>query len=144
MYGQVPAISGSETVIASLSRAGYACDLTFYYHIIGVAGARLELRSLSGHIIWSSPANVGVGRWEIVALPESSHYFTPRVDDTVEFVFVSTGANASVALDDIDVNFCLPCNFDNLHSSSALRLSFTNYSRVYLRIPQSIQVEVKK
>lgn len=142
MYVQVPAVSGSERVVAFLSRAGYACGLTFSYHITGVG--RLDLRSSSGVTIWSSSSDEGMARWVIATLPESSQYFTPHVEDAVEFVLVSTGANASIALDDIDVNFCLPCNFDSLHSSSALRLSYTNYTRVYLRTPQNMQVEVIK
>lgn len=128
-----------ERVIMSYPRAGYSCGLTFSYHLTG-EGVNLVLRTSLGTILWLSlPA--ASAAWEVVGISESQ-YLTPQVDEGVELVLLSTGANGSVALDNIDVNFCLPCNFETLQISSGFDLSYDNYSRVFLRTPYTMQVQV--
>lgn len=143
MYAQVS--PNSEEVVMSYSKAGYLCGLTFSYHLAGGEGVSLVLRTSSGTVLWSSPPRSAESSsaWEVSGLTDSS-YLTAHVEEGVEFVLVSTsaGTNGSVALDDIGVNFCLPCNFGILGSGSAFDLSYKNYSRVYLRTPQSMQIQV--
>lgn len=138
-YAFAQVSSELERVIMSYPRAGYSCGLTFSYHLTG-EGVNLVLRTSLGTILWlSSPA--ASAAWEVVGISESQ-YLTPQVDEGVELVLLSTGANGSVALDNIDVNFCLPCNFETLQISSGFDLSYDNYSRVFLRTPYTMQVQV--
>ena len=127
---------GTERIMATLPRAGYACSLSFSYYISDRTGARLDLRSSSGQLIWSSTADRGAGMgWIETNLPGSSQYFTSDIGNSIQFVAATIGANASVAVDDIAIRFCLPCAFDQLQGSSAISLVYSNNSRVFLRTP---------
>ena len=80
--------------------------------------------------------------WEAAGLPHS-RYLTPHIDDEVVFVLASAGNNGSLALDNIAVSFCLPCNFATLRSVNVFELSYANYSRIYLRTAQTISIMVR-
>jgi len=72
----------------------------------------------------------------------SSQYFTTGTIDSVQFVVAAVGANASVAVDDMAVGFCLPCDFGQLQGSSAFNLMYSNNTRVFLRTPHVMTVLV--
>ena len=141
MFGE--AVSGSERIVATLPRAGYACSITFFYFISDRSTTRLDLKSSSGQVIWSSIAESGMGIWTSATIPVSSQYFTSSVGDSIQFVVTAMGANGSIALDNIAVSFCLPCDFEQPQGSFSLSLSYSNNTRVFLRTPQTMPVEVK-
>lgn len=124
----------------SYSRAGYSCGLTFSYYV--TEGGTLLLRTSSGSVLWSSPPLGASPAWEVVGLTDS-RYLTSVVQEGLEFVLTTT-ESGSVALDDVSVNFCLPCNFNALDSRSSFELSYDNYSRVYLRTPHTMEIQVRR
>lgn len=129
----------SEGVVVSYPRAGYSCGLTFSYYLTGGGGVSLILRTSSGTVLWTSPSTSAA--WEVVGLSDSQ-YLTSGVDEGVEFALTSVEGNGSVALDNVVLNFCLPCDFGGLETSDMLELSYDNSSRIYLRTPQTIHIEV--
>ena len=61
----------------------------------------------------------------------------------MEFVLTTGGgSNGSVALDDVVASFCLPCDFRALEGER-FDLTYENYSRIFLRTPHIIQIQVK-
>ena len=114
--------SSFELVIATYSVAAYICNYTFSYQIHG--GAELVLRDSSGSIIWSSRANnQATQQWIHVTLQRDNiHYLTDQLSDGLQFVLVRPTTSFSsetlrVFLDDVNVDFCLPCDFQQLQSS---------------------------
>ncbi len=139
-YVYAQASSMSDTVIVTYSKAGYSCGMTFSYYLTGEEGVRLILRTSSGAVVWSSPPGL-TSRWETAGVPDSQ-YLTSNVNETIEFVLASDRGNASAALDNVNIDFCLPCNFEMLQSDSAFNLNYINYSRINLRTQMAIQIEV--
>ena len=123
----------------SYSRAGYLCDLAFSYQLVGEGEVNLRLQTSSSVIVWST--NTARSSWEAVGL-QDSHYLTSHVDERIEFVLTSDGASASVALDNMDLTFCLPCDLGALQTGMGFKLNYDNYTRIYLRTPQTMNIEV--
>lgn len=140
LYTHIPTVS--DHVVVSYPKAGYSCGITFSYYLTGGGGVTLSLRTSGGVVLWSasSPAD-DTPTW-VGAGITSTRYLTSDVREGVEFVLTSStaGGSGSVALDDVTINFCLPCDFNALESG--FELSYSNYSKVYLRTPLAIQIQV--
>ena len=115
-------LSSFELVIATYSVAAYICNYTFSYQVHG--GAELVLRDSSGTVIWSSGTNdQDSQRWIHVTLQrENVQHLTNQLSDGLQFVLVRPTTSFSsetlrVFLDDVNVDFCLPCDFQQLQSS---------------------------
>ena len=111
--------SSSELVIATYSTAAYICNYTFSYQVHN--GAELVLRDSSGTVIWSSGTS-NTWQWVHVTLRmEDVQYSTDQLSDELQFVLVRPPSVSSrtlrVFLDDVNVDFCLPCDFQQLQSS---------------------------
>ena len=114
--------SSFEHVIATYSVAAYICNYTFSYQVRG--GAELVLRDSSGTVIWSSGTNnQDTLQWIHVTLQrENVQHLTNQLSDGLQFVLVRPTTSFSsetlrVFLDDVNVDFCLPCDFQQLQSS---------------------------
>ena len=113
--------SSSELVIATYSTAAYICNYTFSYQVRN--GAELVLRDSSGTVIWSSgTSDQDTWQWIHVTLQmEDVQYLTDQLSDELQFVLVRppsvNSGTLRVFLDDVNVDFCLPCDFQQLQSS---------------------------
>ena len=113
--------SSSELLIATYSAAAYICNCTFSYQVH--SGAELVLRDSSGRMIWSSGTNEqDMQQWVHMTLPmEGAQHLTDQLSDGLQFVLVRPPSVSSgtlrVFLDDVNVDFCLPCDFQQLQSS---------------------------
>ena len=156
----------SESVIMSHASAGYVCGYSFHYQLFG--DAELTLHTSSGEPVWSSGRG-DVSEWTAIS-SSSVQFITGSLDDGLQFVLVSYDTQAQVALDNIKLDFCLPCDFDSLevegkhtwqvhgmHISQVVMtstsfhffaenfyLTYQNYSQIYLRTSQTLSVEVIK
>ena len=111
--------SSSELVITTYSTAAYICNYTFSYQVRN--GAELVLRDSSGTVIWSSGTS-NTWQWVHVTLRmEDVQYLTDQLSDELQFVLVRppsvNSGTLRVFLDDVNVDFCLPCDFQQLQSS---------------------------
>ena len=124
--------SSSELVIVSYSAAAYICNYTFSYQVRN--GAKLVLRDSSGAVIWSSgTSDQDTRQWVHVTLPRKDvHYLTDQSSDELQFVLVRPATNVNsgtlrVFLDDVNVDFCLPCDFQQLQSSGMCSVLVVTY-----------------
>lgn len=114
----------SETIILSYPAAGYVCGLSYSYQLFG--DSELLLRTASGQLVWVVEGGEGgvEGEWIHASSFELSGggqwYLTEYLDDVLQFVLVSHGdvgggaSTVEVVLDNVEVEFCLPCNFEEL------------------------------
>ena len=113
--------SSSELVIVTYSIAAYICNYTFSYQVRN--GSELVLRDSSGTVIWSSgTSDQDTRQWVHVTLQmEDIQYLTDQLSDELQLVLVRPPSGNSrtlrVFLDDVNVDFCLPCDFQQLQSS---------------------------
>ena len=99
----------------------------------GVTSSPYTITS-SPYTITSSPAHhhiitITPGHWycEISLQVSTSDfvdvdYLTPRLDDTLEMVATSNSSGGRVRLDELFLDFCLPCDLSDLHQPGQLRL----------------------
>ena len=124
--------------------AGYVCGFSVSYWLSG-NDSRLYLRSSSGMTVWSTN---GMGHDNIETRPSDSwvyvnttqdQYVTSDLDDQLQFVLVSGGA---VAIDDITLKFCLPCDFDTLRNEDMFSVSYSEYNELHLRTMYTLTLQV--
>ena len=103
----------------------------------------------SGREVWSSldeTTPTTLGTWESVNLMRAQYYLTSQFEEMLEIILVSTDDNSSAAVtgavDRVGVQFCLPCDFEELQNATLFSLSYVNQTRIYLRQPMNLTVQV--
>ena len=166
-----PESTPSESVIMSHSAAGYVCGYSFYYQLFG--DAELLLRTYpSEELVWfSGRQNHDSSSW-IRVNTEQRVFLSSSINEELQFVIVSYSRSGNsiapqVALDLVELEFCLPCDFDLMATtegklpvccdtctaniniktplcliSGSLRLSYVNHTKIFLRTVHSIPVAV--
>ena len=129
-------------------QAGYICGFSFSY-FLGDGSALVVRSNPSGEEVWSSldtPPSSPSNSWISVNYSRAQRYLTTKFGETLEIVLVAAqdrpGAVVTAAVDNVHVEFCLPCNFDDLRNETEFQLSYLNQSRIYLRQPQNFTVQV--
>ena len=149
-------ISGSlgppstEAILLTYHRAGYICGFSFSY-FLGEGSALVVRSNPSGLEVWSSleePSSVA-GSWMSVNYTRAQRYLTSKFGETLEIVLVAAaggqGQSSTVvvaAVDNVRVDFCLPCNFDELQNETEFRLSYMSHATIYLRQPHNMTIQV--
>ena len=110
-----PDSSPSEFVIMSHSAAGYVCGYSFYYQLLG--DAELLLQTSSKDIVWFSGRQNHENTPWISVSTEQRVFLSSSADEELLFVLVSYGHSSDliapqVALDLVELEFCLPCDFE--------------------------------
>lgn len=130
-------------------QAGYICGFSLSYFLS--SGAALVVRSNpSRREVWSSlneTTPTTTGSWETVNMTRAQNYLTSQFDETLDIVLIPSGDhNSSLAIvgavDNVDVRFCLPCNFEYLQNVTQFMLNYKNQTRIYLRQPQNLTIQV--
>ena len=111
-----PESTPSESVIMSHSAAGYVCGYSFYYQLLG--DAEIILRTFpSEEIVWfSGRQNDKNSSW--IRVDNEQHVFlSSSINEELQFVMVSYSHSGNsiapqVALDVVELEFCLPCDFN--------------------------------
>ena len=147
----------NETTLLSYNQAGYICGLAFSYFLSNQAG--LAVRSNpSGREVWSSlnePMHT-TASWNSVNFMRAQYYLTAQFEETLEIVLFraavaggspsnSSGSSSNVlaaAIDNLNVQFCLPCNFEGLQNETQFTLDYEAHVRIYLRQPQNLTIQV--
>ena len=142
--------SSSEAILMTYPRAGYICGFSLSYFL--GSGASLVVRSNpSRREVWSSldeATPTSTESWETVNLTRAQYYLTSQFDETLEIVLIASGdRNSSLviagAVDNVNVQFCLPCNFEHLQLNvTQFVLNYKNQTRIYLRQPQNLTIQV--
>lgn len=129
-------------------QAGYICGFSLSYYLID--GAGLAIRSSpSGREVWSSLGEaLPTGSWVAVNFTTAQHYLTSSFEEMLEIVLIPVGIrNISTivvgAVDNMNIKFCLPCNFEGLDNETQFTLSYANQTRIYLRQPQNLSIQVR-
>lgn len=129
------------------SQAGYICGFSLSYFLS--EGAGLVVRSNpSGMEVWSSVGEAPpTGSWQLVNYTRAQHYLTPHFEESLEIVLFRTGSRNSSgvitgAVDNLQVDFCLPCNFEDLLNATQFSLNYASHARIYLRQPQNLTIQV--
>ena len=95
------------------SAAAYVCGYSFSYQLRG--DGDLVLQSSSGNVVWSSGTEEQ--QWVHVNMSNADPQFLTRnLSDSLQFSLVSHGGGDMLwaFLDDITLDFCLPCDFQEL------------------------------
>ena len=132
------------------NQAGYICGFSFSYFLSSEGAGNIVVRSNpSGRVVWSSVGEAPpTGSWQLVNFTTAQHYLTSYFEETLEIVLIRTNGhrNASTditgAVDNLHVEFCLPCNFEDLLNATRFSLSYADYARIYLRQPQNLTIQV--
>ena len=129
------------------NQAGYICGFSFSYFLS--EGAEIVIRSNpSGREVWSSAGEAPpTGSWQLVNYTRAQHYLTSYFEEMLEIVLIRTGGqNAGAviagAVDNLHVEFCLPCNFEDLMNVTHFTLNYANHTGIYLRQPQNLTIQV--
>ena len=129
------------------NQAGYICGFSFSYFLS--EGAEIIIRSNpSGREVWSSIGEASpTGSWQSVNYTMAQHYLTSYFEEAIKIVLIRIGGQSSAtviagAVDNLNVKFCLPCNFEDLLNATQFALSYTGHTRIYLRQPQNLTIQV--
>ena len=128
------------------NQAGYICGFSFSYFLS--EGAEIVVRSNpSGREVWSSIGEVPpIGSWQLINYTRAQHYLTSYFEETLEIVLNRTGSRNTSgvitgAVDNLHVEFCLPCNFEDLLNITQFTLNYASHSRIYLRQPLNLTIQ---
>ena len=129
------------------NQAGYICGFSFSYFLS--EGAGIVIRSNpSRREVWSSTGEAPpTGSWQFVNFTRAQRYLTSYFEEMLEIVLIPIGSrNASTiiagAVDNLNVKFCLPCNFEDLQNATQFALNYANQTKIYLRQPQNLTIQV--
>ena len=136
----------------SYRQAGYICGFSFSYYLN--QGADLVVRSNpSRKEVWSTVDEVPptTGRWNSVNYMKAQRYFTSDFEETLDIVLKAAapggGPNSTHfltgAVDNLNVSFCLPCNFEGLKNETQFTLSYDSQIRIYLRETRNLTIQVQ-
>jgi len=134
-----PSIAQSQ-VVAVYSAAAYVCGYSFSYQLRG--DGELVLQSSSRNVVWSSGTEEQ--QWVHVNMSNADPQFLTRnLSDGLQFSLVSHGGGdmPRAFLDDITLDFCLPCDFQELQRTENFYLSYENSTSIYLRVSQTMSIE---
>ena len=139
--------SNNESTLMTYNQAGYICGFSFSYFLS--EGAGIVVRSdPSGREVWSSVGEAQpTGSWQSVNYTSAQHYLTSYFEEMLEIVLIRTsGQNPGRviigAVDNLNVEFCLPCNFEDLLNATQFTLNYASHTRIYLRQPQNLTIQV--
>ena len=126
----------NDTYTLGFPNYQYICNLSFAYILDGAT--TLSVLQLNYDQVDVAAGSAAVGSWQRADL----HFTLPVVNRIYPLYFYesltdigeATLANAEIflALDDINITFCLPCNFDNL----------TAEGNMVLNVPYIIPVQI--
>jgi hypothetical protein len=141
--------STNESTLMTYDQAGYICGFSFSYFLSEGAGGIVVRSNPSRREVWSSVDEAPpTGSWQLVNYTAAQHYLTSYFEERLEIVLTRTGGqntNAVItgAVDNLHVEFCLPCNFEDLLNATQFSLGYSSHARIYLRQPQNLTIQVR-
>jgi hypothetical protein len=113
----------------------YICSLSFYYQLDDSLSLILESNNENESFIWvSSTGNGPALQWNYVEIQLEDFPLTLS-GNPLQFTADVVGNPtivSFVAVDNVTVNFCLPCNYSNF-SSNDMKMLYRNESVLYIR-----------
>lgn len=106
-------------VLMSYTPLTYVCGISFYYQTNHNMRLRLETSNYGNQsLIWDSPIGDHSSQWTPVNIPIGefplSLSTTGSLRVAMEMIGTPSPVLSYVAVDEVSLHFCLPCNYTNL------------------------------